>query len=481
MVDVYDQKVERLIESLGDGQNTFLSGSGGVGKTHAIRIIAKTLIQKGLVVACCATTGIAAIALSNPTANIAGCTLHSWAGIGLGDMPAEKLVAKINGDARAKKRWLSTHILIIDEVSMLGATLIDKIDYIGRSIRRRRDTPFGGITVLFSGDFLQLPPVNDKWVFKSAAWKDAKFECVILDEPKRYPDVEWFNLLMRLRKGVVTPADTKFLKGRVIAYEKMLGAKPKIKKGENEEADDKTTVVKPTVLHSRRVDVEAENNRELRLLPGELKTYIAVDTFEAFNSHARKDHYTKPLEDTIPTAISLKIGTQVMLKANLDVDNGLANGSRGVVIEMFDEGVKVKWVNGEKTLVPLYVWVQQDRDGIATRSQIPLILAWSLTIHKCQGSSLDYAICDIGASIFVEGQAYVALSRVRTSSGLFLVQFDPKAIRVDADALEIVEKMEERERRSRIVEEDAPEPIIEYYLYYEADHPDSFGEISDDD
>ena len=167
-----------------------------------------------------------------------------------------------------------------------------------------------------------------------------------------------------------------------MAYQKWLKA--------NESS--KELVVKPTILHSRKIDVETENERELRALPGQIVTFRATDTFTPLqNKYAQEAHYLKPLEDTIPAIVSLKVGAQVMLKANLNLELGLANGSRGVVLELFPGDtplVKVKWVNGTTSLVEPFTWIQRDKDGFASRSQMPFILAWSLTIHKCLGCLL---------------------------------------------------------------------------------------------
>ena len=292
-----------------------------VGKTFLLRQIAAQFAAAGKKVCATATTGIAAINLSVPEYRVAGSTLHSWAGVGLGDSHPQKLAARVMHDERARKRWMTTDILIIDEVSMLGAAFFDKLDFIGRDIRKSPDIPFGGLQIIFSGDFLQLPPVNDKFTFESFAWKEIEnlgLKTFVLEEPKRYEDIEWFYMLLRIREAKPTTEDIKFLRTRVKAYQDYL------KSLESNE----TLVVKPTILFSKKVDVEYENNRELDELPGMFKDFKAEDIFTAFNSHARPEHYMKPLDDAIPVYIRLKIGAQVMLKANLDIQGGLANGTQ---------------------------------------------------------------------------------------------------------------------------------------------------------
>jgi ATP-dependent DNA helicase PIF1 len=426
-----DKTLEKLYLAIENGQSVILHSAGGCGKSHILRALATHFANLGKKVCCTATTGIAAINLSVPGVGIAGSTLHSWAGVGLADAPPQKLAARVRHDERARKRWKDTDILIIDEISMAGGEFLDKIDFVGRDIRREKSKPFGGLQIVFSGDFLQLPPVKDKFAFESFAWKEMDISPFILEEPKRYEDINWFQMLLRFRKAEHTSDDIKFLRTRVAAYQDYL-----------KNIDTSLKVVKPTVLYSKKIDVEYQNNQELEKLPGAYKEFPSIDTFQGFNLHAKYDHYMKPLEDVIPKLIYLKVGAQVMLKANLDIEGGLANGSRGVVVELLSDSVKVKWINGLITIVSLHVWMQEDKDGKASRTQIPLILAWALTIHKVQGSTLDYAICDVGPSIFCPGQAYVALSRVRSSDGLLLSDFYPASIKADLTALEYVKSLE---------------------------------------
>jgi ATP-dependent DNA helicase PIF1 len=427
--------VDLILQQIENNQNILLHGPGGVGKSFILRSIASSLSKKGKKVACTAATGIAAINLSVPEVFIAGCTIHSWAGVGLADQPPTRLVARVNHDERSRKRWLDTDLLIIDEISMIGADLLDKLDFVGRSIRRVSQIPFGGIQLVFSGDFLQLPPVKDKWAFQSTSWKELESILTpsILEEPQRYSDVSWFEMLLRFRKGSHTKEDIKVLRARQTAYDEWK---------KNIAANPRALVIKPTVLNSKRVDVDFENDQELEKLSGPTKDFAAIDEFQPRNSHARAEHYFKQLDDAIPKYIYLKVGAQVMLKANLDIAAGLANGSRGIVVELLEVGVKVKWRDGKTTLVARHVWLQEDKDARAIRNQIPLILAWSSTIHRMQGCTLDYAIANIGPSIFSPGQAYVALSRVKTLEGLLLSEFYPGSIKADEDALEFVERIE---------------------------------------
>lgn len=423
-----------------DGNGRFVLGNFIVThNTYTLRNIAGILSQQGKMVCCTATTGAAALNLSNSEMKITATTLHSWAGVGLAREDAKKLFSKVLRNSKAKKRWLYTDILIIDEVSMLGASLVDKLDFIGRNIRNEQKQSFGGLQLIFSGDFLQLPPVKEEWAFESDAWKKIQFTPFIFDQPKRYDDDDYFHMLLRIRNGKCIVDDAKKLRARVKAYKKLQQIL-----GET----DSINVIKPTIIYSKRIDVDDHNEQELGKLPGGIIEYVAEDTFTAHNSSANVDHYTRILDDVIPKVISLKIGAQVMLKINLDVEKGLVNGSRGVVLNLDQEWVYVRFINGVKTVIPKNTWTADDNDGEVIRSQIPFILAWSLTIHKSQGSTLDYAICDIGSSIFAPGQAYVALSRVRNLKGLFIREFYSPSIKADITALQYAEELSMKETKA---------------------------------
>lgn len=435
---------EKILISVKNKDNVLIHCPGGTGKTHLLKIIAKECLKNKRKVACVAPTGVAALGLSfeHEGNNISGSTIHSWSGIGLGDASAEKLLEKVLKWPGSRAKWMTADILIIDEISMMGANLFDKLDYIGRRVRRI-SKPFGGIQLILGGDFLQLPPVNEKWAFKSSVWQELELKSFSLNEPQRYPDVDWFHLLLRVRKAEHTNEDISFLKTRVDAYEKW----------KEETTSSSETLIKPTVLYSRKADVDLENDIELNKLPSSKEViFKAVDVFESINSHAKKEYYMKTLDDAIPKVITLRIGSQVMLKANLDQEEGYVNGSRGVVIDLTQNSAKIKWFSGQITDVAPHLWVQEDKDGKMSRSQIPLILAWALTVHKCQGSTLDYAICNLGPSVFCPGQAYVALSRVRSSQGLLLEEFYPKVIQTDQDALNFTKKIE----KETLKKEDIP-------------------------
>lgn len=389
---------QNIINSIENGENIILHGPGGCGKSYCIKLLVSYFTDKGKIIYCTATTGIAAINLCIPEKKVVSMTLHSWAGIGTGNSLADKLLAKVKNDPFSKGRWANAQILIIDEVSMLGSKLFDNLDYIGQAIRNS-DKPFGGIQMIFSGDFLQLPPVKDDWVFKSHAWKKLNLHPFIFEVPKRYDDNDYFSLLLRVRNGIIIPEDEKKLKARVKAYQKYL---------KMIESQEKATILIPTFLYSKKKDVDQKNDEELHKLEDKIPVeYIADDKFTALNPKAKFEHYITLLEDSIPKVITLKRGAQVMLKMNLDVKNGLVNGTRGVIVDLDTESVVVRFLNGRKMRIGKMRWEVEDKDGIGVREQVPFVLAWAITIHKCiSGNSIIFTesgICQMNDVIKDEG------------------------------------------------------------------------------
>mgnify|MGYP001580592362 CR=1 FL=1 len=411
--------------------NVLLCGPGGTGKSYMLNIIASDAKRRGLKVYNTATTGIASINL------IKGKTFHSYAGIGTAWQDKERLYRKVKSDSKNVKRITETNLLIIDEISMFGAKLLEKVDFVFRKITNI-DKPFGGIQVIFGGDFMQLPPVKDEWIFTNEIWEEFNFVPIILNKGWRYDDIEYFNLMMRIRIGTFTSSDVFLLKSRVKAYDVLEKSITESRKNK------KIDVIIPTVLYSRKKDVLWHNNTEMEELTTEKVEYNAVDDFTSLSGKSVKhDYYIDLLNEIIPQKIELKIGAQVMLKVNLDPGCGLVSGSRGVVIEHDDNVITVKFRKSQKTIrIQRYSWVLEDDEVYIVRTQFPLILAWALTIHKGQGSTLDYAVCDLGPSIFSPGQAYVALSRVRNIECLYIIEFSERSIKVDKEALEFCKKLQ---------------------------------------
>ena len=404
-------------------RNVYLQGSGGTGKSYLMAEITKRLRERGVKVAITATTGAAAV-------NVGGTTVHRFAGIGLGMDEKFRLLKRVRSKKPYIERWKETDVLIIDEISMMGGSLFDKIEYVGRNVRNpKSQKPFAGMQIIVSGDMLQLSPIHDCWVFESECWDRIEFKTFNLIESKRYEDRDHFSMLLRVREAEHTSNDLELLRSRYDEYHRI--------------KDFAAWEIKPTIIYSYKVDVAKYNEDELGHIPGKPTIFKSIDEFVFKHGDGTKDqkeYYKKVLSDGIPEIIALKDGAQVILKKNIDVEAGLINGSRGVIIKInpVSRVVTVKFCNGVLSPIGIEMWEIDDDDAIVCRNQIPLILGWASTVHSLQGSTLDLAVCDIGQSIFAPGQAYVAMSRVRTIEGLFLSEFDPKVIKVDAKARKFV-------------------------------------------
>ncbi|ELP86512.1 hypothetical protein EIN_034430 [Entamoeba invadens IP1] len=414
-----DQK--QVIDLANSGVSFFFSGAAGTGKSYVMKKMISILRQTHeLGVYVTASTGIAAC-------NIGGTTLHSFAGIGLGDLSGDQLLTKVIKNSQAFDRWKKAEVILIDEISMISGELLEKLDYVAKNIKRNQQ-PFGGIQMIFSGDFFQLPPVsknqNIKFVFEVAAWKNAVKECVILHTQHRQNDLEFIDILNNIRYGYFTKKAQEVLQ---TCQKKNLGSE------------------KRTCLYSHRADADTMNRRELDKLKEETTTFECLDNGIETSKKSLKDCQA-------PDKLVLKKGAVVMLLKNIAADLGLVNGAVGTVIgfepmkeiklKELKENEKSQFcdirvtersfyahnkvfplVQFEKTkyLVIPDVW-EIEIGGIvmACRVQLPLAYAWALSIHKSQGLTLPRAEVNL-EKVFESGQAYVALSRLQSLDGLKIV------------------------------------------------------------
>lgn len=427
-------------------------------------------------VAVTASTGLAAC-------NIGGVTLHSFAGIGLGKESAEDLVKKIRRNAKAKQRWLRTKILIMDEVSMVDGDLFDKLEQIARTIRNN-GRPFGGIQLVITGDFFQLPPVPEsgrqaKFAFDAGTWTTSIEHTIGLHHVFRQKDPVFANMLNEMREGRLTQES--------IARFKQLD-RPLPTTDEHIEA---------TELFPTRSEVDRANTSRMGKLHGNVFTFDARDG-GTITDKAQRDRLLQSC--MVPEQVQLKKGAQVMLVKNMD--DTLVNGSLGKVIGFMTEPMFAIYKENEEELFngngtseaamkteqaktalgltttqvyPLVRFANPDgttRDLLtkredwkielpngevqASRSQIPLILAWALSIHKAQGQTLERVRVDLG-KVFEKGQAYVALSRATSMAGLQILRFDARKV-VAHDkvksfyaGLESADKIEDKARSQTIL------------------------------
>ena len=414
------------------GKSIFITGPGGTGKSHLLQVLVKELKQMGREVAVTAMTGCAALLLSNlPGMPVKAKTLHSWAGIGLGRGSLESLVRGIVTNYHRKKNWVKTDVLIVDEVSMLTPGLLDLLDKIGRLVRKRPFQPMGGLRVIFVGDFHQLPPVSredpDKvFAFQSPAWPQLIQETIQLRTVFRQTDPTFHAVLAEARSGALSANSYALLEAR-------------------KSTAWKRELIRPTLLFTRNADVDAINEKHFEKIVAPAVVFKAKTVFsrpdqvgtkktaEFSASEAALQRLIEFMDKDAPyeAHLELKEGAQVMLVWNMDPDSGLVNGSRGVVAR-FSEATGwpiVRFASGLTVEVKPHQW-ESDTDPPFWREQIPLRLAWASTIHKAQGASLDSALVDIGRATFEYGQAYVALSRVRSLEGLWVYDLDAAAFKV---------------------------------------------------
>ena len=420
------------------GENIFITGPGGAGKSELIRKIYQDAISKNKNIHVCALTGCASVLL-----NCKAKTIHSWSGIGLGRSETSTYVKKIRKNSYFNGLWTTTDILVVDEVSMMSFALFNMLNNIGKQLRRSVK-PFGGIQVIFSGDFYQLPPVGQKedhdsmrFCFESNEWNTVfpVENQIQLIHIFRQSDPVYSSILNQIREGKIKRKSIEIL-------QKYVGREL-----------DKELVIQPTKIYPTRYLVDSMNNQNMSLLVSEEKTFVVKEVLQMSDSFKVSDpekefEYLKNnlLCDNV---LKLKIGAQVMCVINIKMNDELllCNGSQGIVTKFcpITEVPIVKFNNGVEIPMVRYTWVSEKDPGIGV-SQIPLILAWALTIHKSQGSTLDAAEINVGSSIFECGQTYVALSRVKSLDGLYLTSFDYNKIIINKKVKDFYEKLKEKEK-----------------------------------
>ncbi|XP_075040101.1 ATP-dependent DNA helicase PIF1 [Mixophyes fleayi] len=416
-----------ILSTVLSGRNVFFTGSAGTGKSFLLKRIIGALPPKSTYAT--ASTGVAAC-------HIGGTTLHAFAGIGSGKAPLEQCIEMAHRPG-VRQHWISCRHLIIDEISMVEGELFDKLEAVARAVRCR-DEPFGGIQLIVCGDFLQLPPVTQassqtKFCFQAKSWRKCIHLNMELTAVRRQTDKKFISLLQAIRLGRCTEEVTRQL---------LLTSNHKI------ERDG----ILATRLCTHKDDVDLTNERRLQQLPGEIHTYDALDSDPML---------VKTMNTQCPVAqqIQLKKGAQVMLAKNLDVAQGLVNGARGVVIGFEGAGKalpKVRFLCGVTEVMKMERWVIKGHGGIyLTRQQLPLKLAWAISIHKSQGMTLDCVEISL-SRVFESGQAYVALSRARSLEGLRVMDFDPKAVNANPYVLHFYARL----KKERALQQTCLDPFL---------------------
>ncbi|XP_047914993.1 ATP-dependent DNA helicase PIF1 [Anser cygnoides] len=413
---------EAVLGAVRSGKGVFFTGCAGTGKSFLLKKIVGSLPPNSTYAT--ASTGVAAC-------HIGGTTLHAFAGIGSGKAPLEQCI-QLAERPGVRQHWLACQHLIIDEISMVDGKFFDKLEAVARAVRKR-DEPFGGIQLIICGDFLQLPPVckaNEeiKFCFQAKSWRKCIHINMELTEVRRQTDKTFISLLSAVRLGRCTEEVTSLLMQTATNRSERDG-------------------ILATRLCTHKDDVELTNEKRLQQLSGEVHTFEALDSDPML---------VKLIDAPCPVGgkVVLKVGAQVMLAKNLDVSQGLVNGARGVVVgfESDQKGLpKVRFLCGVTQVIKMERWVFKGPPGVhLSRQQLPLKLAWAISIHKSQGMSLDCVEISL-SRVFESGQAYVALSRARSLAGLRVLDFDPKVVRADPSVLQFYRQL----RRHQLLTQDS--------------------------
>lgn len=399
---------ETALAILKTGANVFLTGEPGAGKTHTVNQYVAWLRKRNIRAAITASTGIAAT-------HIGGMTIHSWSGIGIRSSvtraDARNLAADNN---RMAERVREASVLIIDEISMLNADTLDAVDIVCQVVRNH-PVAFGGLQVVFVGDFFQLPPVSRfdeppaRWAFLARAWQTAKPIVCYLTEQHRQTDASFLAMLNDVRRGKITQDTDAFLQSR--------------------KCEPPAELVY-TRLSAHNSDVDQVNETHLASLPGKPHTFkMRSDGHERLVEQLKKNCLS-------PEKLTLKLGARVMFTKN-HPEGKFVNGTLGEVVAFDGEAgaPSVQTTDGRKIQPSTMEWILSDGfTTLAKITQFPLRLAWAMTVHKSQGMTLDAATIDLSRA-FEYGQGYVALSRVRSADGLYLLGWNDRALRVHPDIL----------------------------------------------
>ena len=411
---------EEALTILKTGVNVFLTGEPGAGKSHTINEYVRYLKDRGVEPAITASTGIAAT-------HIHGMTIHAWSGIGIATRLSAEDLDRIASKEHVVKRIRSAKVLIIDEVSMLAADTLDMVEAVCREVKQSSDA-FGGLQVVLVGDFFQLPPIvrqnydenqssfySDEpqsiFAFAASAWGRAKPVVCYLTEQHRQDDADFLAALSAIRTNTFDDTHRVHIDARIIL-------KTNLPKG-------------VTKLYSHNADVDRINAEELKKLTTPSRMY-------QMTSNGR-DTLVEGLKRGClsPEVLELKVGASVMFTKN-SIQGGFVNGTLGTVTA-FEEGTNypiVQTLSGRFITVEPLEWMIEDNGRpLASITQVPLRLAWAMTVHKSQGMSMDAAVMDLSQA-FEYGQGYVALSRVRRLSGLHLIGANKRAFEVHPEILE---------------------------------------------
>lgn len=399
------------------GYNVYLTGAAGTGKTHVLSKYISYLRAKGIGVGITASTGVAATRLS-------GITLNSWAGLGIREDLSLKEIKNLKRRRYLLRRFYLAKVLIIDEATMLSAATLNLVNRVCQ-VFKDSSLPFGGMQVVLSGDFFQLPPIvtdgrKTELIHKSKSWQELDLKVCYLLREYRQTDPELLHILEEIREQRVSQESIKMLASRL--YKPLSVA---------------------TKLYTHNADVTFINDAALAILPGKTHSYRMEGKGLPHLVDALKKNCL------VPEILHLKVGALVMCLKN-NFQKGYVNGSLGAVVGFSPKGYPVVELLNEKriTVTPAEWITEEDGQVVAKVKQIPLQLAWAITIHKSQGLSLDAAKIDLGRT-FLPGMGYVALSRVRSLAGVSLLGLNQKALEVNSKAAELDAELRQQSKEIR--------------------------------
>lgn len=433
---------EKALAILKSGKNVFLTGSAGTGKTYTLNQFITYLKDHNVPVAVTASTGIAATHMN-------GTTIHSWSGIGIKNELTHENLKALAAKLYLTKNQRSTHILIIDEISMLHRNQLDMINQVLKYIRNSAK-PFGGMQVVFAGDFFQLPPVSreqepskDKFAFMSKAWVEAAPVVCYLTEQYRQTKNELNTILNQIRSNDVDESAVQLL----------------------QETRYNEHTIEPTKLYSHNADVDAMNEQELKALQADEEVYFAKKS----GNPKMMEAFVKSL--IVQEKLVLKKGCKVMFLKN-DHDRGIMNGTLGVIADFVNDPDEkgpypmVQLMDNRKVLATPEIWSINNEKGtpMVSFEQVPLRLAWAITVHKSQGMTLEAAEIDL-AKAFEPGQGYVALSRLKELDGLRLLGINRMALEVDPLAYKADQRFQELSSEINTLSEDDFKKSWEGHIY----------------
>ena len=428
-VPSFTQKQQQAFNDYKEGKNIFITGPGGCGKSYFIQHVYQDALKSGKNVKVTSMTGCSAILL-----NCNATTIHKWGGFGLAKGEDFEIIKKII-KMKKQKNYLETDLLIIDEVSMMNEKLFELLDYLCKNLRKNLMKPFGGMQLICSGDFYQLPPVcidktierEKNFCFQSVYWNQTFSSSYLFDVNFRQKnDNVYYNILQEIREGSISLDSIELLASC---------GKKKL---------DPNDPIIPTKIFPIKKYVDTINKEEIGKLKEKKYYYEPVcyhNNTKIMNMDQIQDkkikaemEYSKQ-NSMFEEKLELCVGCQVMCISNIDQENNLVNGSQGIIKDFVFVPEKNNYyplVQFDNIKDPIVVqehsWKMESSDKY-TIQQMPLILSWAITIHKAQGLSIEKALIDIGNNIFECGQTYVALSRVKSLNGLYLKSINLKKIR----------------------------------------------------